>query len=338
MEQRTVELIKTLSIQTTSYKTKKMNKHIMAEVSKIPNTKIFKDNGNLYITKGDADTYPCIVAHTDTVHDMYKNFHIFKLDDILFSINGDTLERVGIGGDDKVGIHIALEVLRTVDVCKVAFFRDEEVGCVGSQAAKMDFFGDVEFVLQCDRQGYDDFVNNIFGCQLYDDNFSDRIAPILHKYGKAETSGGLTDVYQLVQNGLGVAVANMSCGYYDPHSDNEYVSITDITNTLDMVLEIFDSMSGTVWTTDDKDRYLSGSSLQSYQWGSVGGRFDEWDDVDLEKRFNGLAEPIDCPCCMNQTDYDEYVFDHYCYECDEYVEEIKIRIIDEHTKSTSYKI
>jgi di/tripeptidase len=334
MEQRTVELIKTLSIQTTSYKTKKMNKYIMKEVSKIPNTKVFKDNGNIYITKGEADTYPCIVAHTDTVHDMYKNFHIFKLDDILFSINGDTLERVGIGGDDKVGIHIALEVLRTVNVCKVAFFRDEEVGCVGSQAAKMDFFDDAEFVLQCDRQGYDDFVNNIFGCQLYGDDFSSGIADTLHKYGKKETSGGLTDVYQLVQNGLNVAVANMSCGYYDPHSDNEYVSITDINNTLDMVLEIFEQMSGTVWTTEDKDRYLTGHSLRSYQWSyNDDDRFDEFD------RFENEVEGVDCPCCMNQTDYDMYVYDYWCYECDAYVEEIKEKIIDEETsKRISYTI
>ena len=26
--------------------------------------------GNLYVTKGDSDTYPCTVAHIDTVHDI----------------------------------------------------------------------------------------------------------------------------------------------------------------------------------------------------------------------------------------------------------------------------
>lgn len=31
------------------------------------------ENGNIYVIKGNADLYPCIVAHMDTVHDIGIN-------------------------------------------------------------------------------------------------------------------------------------------------------------------------------------------------------------------------------------------------------------------------
>lgn len=48
----------------------------------------------------------------------------------------------GLGADDKNGIWIALKCLRKYDSLKLAFFVSEEVGCVGSGKAVMDFFND----------------------------------------------------------------------------------------------------------------------------------------------------------------------------------------------------
>ena len=150
-------LVETMRIQTSSYKTKLMQEFIFRQVEEIEGiTAIYEGDENIYVIKGEAESYPCVVAHTDTVHDMVDNFQLFKSDDRLFSIDSELMERVGIGGDDKVGVFIALQVLRETDVCKVAFFRDEEVGCDGSSDAWMGFFDDVEFVLQCDRQGISD--------------------------------------------------------------------------------------------------------------------------------------------------------------------------------------
>lgn len=315
MEQRTVDLIKTLSVQTTTYNTKKMNRFILSELYKIKDIKVKVHKGNIYATKGKADTYPCIVSHTDTVHDIVKNFNIFKLDDTLFSICGDSMQRVGIGGDDKVGVYIALQVIKKVDVCKVAFFKDEEIGCAGSQDADMKFFDDVEFVLQCDRQGYKDFVSDIFGCQLISEDFSTIISETLHKFGRKETSGGLTDVYQLVQNGINVSVANMSCGYYDPHTDNEFVVISEVNDTLDMVLDILSVAAGEVWEVDDKGRYLKGSNLTSNDWSF----HDDKSDQEMIDRFSNDIPSADCIKCDERMFYDDYEESHYCWSCDEYI-------------------
>jgi hypothetical protein len=239
---------------------------------------IVVDDDNIYITKGEAETYPCVVAHTDTVHDIVPWFEIFESGNVMFAMNMATVTQTGIGGDDKVGVFIALEMLRKHDVIKVAFFRDEEHGCLGSRDAQMSFFEDVEFVLQCDRQGYKDFVSNIYGNTLYDDKFRKKIKPILEEYGKVETvHGGITDVGQLVDNGLDVCVANISCGYYAPHTDEEYIDTEDVKNTMDFVNDLIHVLKGEVWK-NSMFRHPYSKDKKAYSRHFDGWGFDPYDD------------------------------------------------------------
>ena len=60
-------------------------------------------------------------------------------------------------------------------VIKLAFFVDEEIGCVGSSNANMKFFDDVSFVLQADRQGYEDVAVDIYGIEMFGGEFFDKI-------------------------------------------------------------------------------------------------------------------------------------------------------------------
>jgi len=360
MENRLKNLKDVMAVQTTSYNVKQMNKYIKFFVKGIPDCKIYKDHGNLYVTRGDADLYPCVVAHTDTVHDIETEFYIQRHKDVLYAINGN-YERVGIGGDDKVGIFVALEILRTTPICKVAFFRDEEVGCVGSKLADMKFFTDVSLVMQCDRQGYSDFVNNIFMTKLYDESFSKAVEPILDKYGKVESDGGMTDVWQLAENGLDVAVANMSCGYYDPHSDNEYIKISEVFSTLDMVAEIVNTLGDTKWTIKERKpayTYKYGGKYGEYSYrsyGSQNSRFkDPWDDwdndrynsvFDTSKDTNQMFDSIDrkddhevlgavCSRCDTPSSsdiaYDETLGMYWCHGCQDYLHESEIDFPEEY--------
>ncbi len=61
----------------------------------------------------------------------------------------------GIGGDDKVGVYTCLNALfqEGIESVKVSFFRNEEIGCIGSKAADMKWFEDVNWVCQLDRRG-----------------------------------------------------------------------------------------------------------------------------------------------------------------------------------------
>jgi len=227
-----------LSIQSESGDQWRMFAYIVRRVRAIPNTTLYAKNGNIYVTKGDADTYPCMVSHMDTVHDIVEDLYPIEAWGRITGLNRATMEQTGIGGDDKVGVYITLEMLERFDVMKVAFFRDEEVGCQGSYLADMRFFDDCRFVLQCDRKGNDDFVTVASGVDLSSCDFQEAVYPILNRHRYKFASGMMTDVMALKQNGIKCSVANMSCGYYRPHMPDEYVDIEDVDNCMQMCITI----------------------------------------------------------------------------------------------------
>ena len=220
-----IELMSAIfNVQSTSGDMKAMRSFIYHFVANLVDPTIditSDDSGNIYVTKGRADTYPCIVSHIDTVHDIIPNEDYLVLNNGLefFAIDLALKKPTGIGGDDNNGIYCCLDNLVREDNIKLAFFVDEEIGCVGSRACDMEFFKDVSFVLQADRQGYNDVVNNISGTHMFGVDFLDTISDDLDNYSRVVTSGGMTDVMQLAHNGLEVSMANFSCGYYKPHSE-----------------------------------------------------------------------------------------------------------------------
>ena len=64
--------------------------------------------GNLYITKGEATVYPCVVAHTDINQDVVERPQVMHSDNFIFGMDDATGEQCGIGADDKVGVYFAL--------------------------------------------------------------------------------------------------------------------------------------------------------------------------------------------------------------------------------------
>ena len=260
-----VERLKsTLSIQTSSHKEKKMIKYIKAFVSKnIPDASIVVKNKNIYVTKGtlsSGEYYPCVIAHTDTVHDILKDFSVFRQGDLLFAFSEDTGEQAGIGGDDKSGVWIALEMLLKKDVIKGSFFWGEEIGCMGSGQADVKFFDDVGYCLQCDRRGNTDFITSIYSDVMVSEKFRKVIKPVIRRHGYKEEDGATTDVHEL-KGKVDVSMVNMSCGYYSPHTDTEVVSITDSLDCLEMVDELIEAL-GLV-----RYEHQMVSAYSNYGWG-----------------------------------------------------------------------
>ena len=83
-----MKLLKELyRIYSPSGNEKKMQKFLMWWVKKnIPSAKISKDKkGNIYVTKGESGTYPCIVSHIDQVQKNHsKDFQIIDSCGVLF--------------------------------------------------------------------------------------------------------------------------------------------------------------------------------------------------------------------------------------------------------------
>jgi hypothetical protein len=323
-------LLKVLNVQSESYDTTEMEKFIINDVESL-GLEVVYDNGNMYVTKGTAP-YPCIVSHTDTVHKIIpqEDYTIIANDEFAIGFNKAKMEPTGCGGDDKVGIYICLQLLRDMDNIKVAFFRDEEVGCNGSYDANVKFFNDVRFVLQCDRRGNSDFVNEIYGVQLQSNRFKKQSAKIIRKYGYKPASGMLTDVYALAQIGVNVSVANMSCGYYNPHSDDETISFADVSNCLSMCYDLMIKMTDVYAIKREKVYAKPYSYSKPYKsYGGAWSDYDGWDNYysPVDKIKTSLDDDYClCDSCTEVKAINDVTFniDYNCYLCADCAKELEI--------------
>ena len=198
-------------------------------------------HGNIYAVKGHSATYPCVVAHTDEVHHRRGDGYevVCFRNEIVFGYDRKHKHLTGIGADDKNGIWICLKCLEEFEVMKCAFFTGEEIGCIGSNRADMSFFDDCRFVLQCDRRGNSDFITSISGTHLCSDDFIRDVNP--KSFGYKTEHGLQTDVMTLKHHGLDVSCVNISCGYYNPHTDEEYTRIADLKHCHRFVRHIIQS-------------------------------------------------------------------------------------------------
>lgn len=237
-------LKKLYSINSPSGKETDMENFVIEFVSRISGVNFWSDKrGNIYAEKRGSEIgseFPCIVAHLDEVHtrDFGCHYSTQRVGGILFGFDLSTDSFVGCGADDKNGIFIALSCLEKYDHIKVAFFVEEEIGCRGSSAADMSFFKDCRFVIQADRRNGSDFISKASFVDLCSAEF---IADVnMAKFGYKEATGSMTDVMTLKENGLEVSCCNLSCGYYNPHTENEYTKIYELKNCLDFVQSIIE--------------------------------------------------------------------------------------------------
>lgn len=339
MKQFELDLVKVLRVQSYSRKSEHMSRFICNEITKMGLVYTKDKIGNIYVQKGISKLYPTMVCHIDTVHPYNPNYEVHQSRRKLFAIDTTDCTRLGIGGDDKVGIFMTLKFLSEFDVFKAVFFVDEEIGCVGSRACDFSFFLNSCFVLECDRKGSKDFVSSISTTRLYSKDFSTAISGILDTYGRTEVSGGMTDVLEIADS-TNLCVANMSCGYYAPHSDDEYVDIDDVHETYKMCKEMYENLCDEQWLVEDKDRFIPYSyntygtygnksgfnSYGGYSNAYYGGTDDFDFDTDLKDVHNhkpkeseadidpkGFIECMDCGG-LNAV-FDEFDDTVYCYDC-----------------------
>lgn len=283
-----MELLKNLySIHSLSGSEKKMLKFIKSWVKlNVPDAECIQKDKNIYITRGDSETYPCVVAHTDQVqHNHSKDFEVFRSGDVLFGFSEKSAEQQGLGADDKNGIWVALRLLEKFNVCKVALFHGEEIGCIGSDKADMDFFNDCRFVLQCDRKNSDDFITCACGVELCSDDFLKDCK--ISDFGYSESFGSVTDVMTLKENGLKISCCNISCGYYNPHTDREITKLSELLNCLNLCTSIFENCTK-VYPHEYSYKFqnsLVSTNLNLSNSGNYFGNYNYYNSTEEEDEF-----------------------------------------------------
>lgn len=237
-----MELLKSLyRINSKSGREEAIKCYVLEQLAGI-DLRIEEDSfGNIFITKGVADSYPCVTAHFDEVH-FPTNKNIIVEDDTIYAVNQTGL-RVGIGADDKNGLWIIIRLLQKRPILKAALFVQEErdgelAGCRGSKVCSLNFFTDVPYILAVDRKGETDVVTvgkDVVLCS--NDMFP---TATLQKYGYECVVGGRTDVVALKERGLTIPCCNIGCGYYNAHQCEEYTIFSHLQKALSFVDELID--------------------------------------------------------------------------------------------------
>jgi len=231
-----------LSIPTHTYQEELMVEYLISWLEKNRFDYSVDTMGNIYVTKNTTgkvvENYPCVVAHTDTVHQIdsinieeeyLPNYQ--KEEKLSLKAYNDMGKPTGIGGDNKCGVFACLQILKDLPVVKAAFFVSEETGCHGSKVADEKFFSNVGYVIQFDAP-YNWMVTEVsMGVRLFEreSEFHKRVDGILtEQMGEYKQYGShpYTDVWPLKQK-FDFACINISIGYYNYHSPKEYVVIED---------------------------------------------------------------------------------------------------------------
>ena len=305
------ELLKSLyKVFSPSMNEKKMRRFIKRHINNnISGVTIVQDMaGNLLITKGESDSYPCICAHMDQVQRLHpKDFTCVENDDVIFGYSPKERKQCGLGADDKNGLFIALECLASYDAIKCAFFVGEEIGCKGSGAVDVSFFDDCRYCIQIDRRGNSDMVTDIYS-EMCSEEFINDVDCESHGY--KESDGLMTDVAELRERGVKVSCINLSCGYYEPHTDYEFSAKSDIQKCYDFVCHIienctkkygyeyfghspwYDNSFGRGQKSGDRDMYWL-----DFIHDEINGYLSFYEDAEFEEvlddlSYNGLADYV----------------------------------------------
>lgn len=248
-----LELLKNvLSVPTKTYQEEKMVKFLIEWLTENNIPHFVDDFNNVYATKQEYLElpenfyFPCVISHTDTVHNIDTiNINEEMLPNaqdeikLAYKAYNDSGKPTGIGGDDKCGVFACLTLLKELPNVKAAFFVSEETGCIGSMKANSEFFTNVGYGIQFDAPENWMITEKCFGQVLFDreseffescnkiltESMSDKgMQYLVHPY---------TDVYAL-RSKFDFACINISIGYYDYHSPQEYVVVEDVANGIEI--------------------------------------------------------------------------------------------------------
>lgn len=236
---------------------KELKEYLPTELSNAGYEDVIVADGFIY-AKGENPIL--LTAHMDTVHnEPVKDFYEEK------TATGNHILRSpqGIGGDDRCGIYMILEVIKANYKPSILFCEDEEIGGVGAgKFCKTDYIYDLShlnFLVELDRKGNNDAV--FYECD--NPKFTEFIENVT-KY--TDAFGSYSDICELAPT-CGIAAVNLSCGYYNAHTLKEEVVMEEMFHTIDVVKDLLDAES-------EQFEYIE----RDYGYDSwYGGRYGKWD-------------------------------------------------------------
>ncbi|MCS7054534.1 MAG: hypothetical protein NZM09_12500 [Ignavibacterium sp.] len=184
--------------------------------------------------QGSRENKVVLVAHADTYFD--QHYRPYKINHTLVEYNGFIYGQdengfsTAIGADDRAGCAI-LWLLRESGH-SLLITDGEEKGRIGSKWLMKsnpdiaDLINNHQFIIQVDRRNANDFKCYNVGTDEFKEFISDQTG-----YFDAGKSS-FTDICTLCRDVCGV---NLSIGYYNEHTKEEKVNISEWFNTLNLL-------------------------------------------------------------------------------------------------------
>lgn len=251
-------MLRILEVPSYFGKENRMINRIEEILSDIPGVTYRHDKyGNVYATKGVAETYPLVMAHTDTVHEIvdYEVVEFHSPKGVAFKAQmPNSGMPTGIGGDNKTGIITCLELLKSQDTLKAVFCVAEEFGFWGASLADSSFFTNVGYALEFDAPENFWVSHTLGGIQLFDPagEFWNAIKPIMDRF-----TGGQADPWRnthpytdmlIIKAYYDFSCINFSSGYINMHSKNEYVVVDMVLKAIATAQEILATLGNNKFT------------------------------------------------------------------------------------------
>lgn len=230
-----MELYK-ITTHTTSSKMKKLI------VKYIPDYKWTTDAyGNLYGSHPESTSTVVLSAHLDMVKTGKDLAYVIHSNGIVFGVDKD-FRATSLGADDKNGLWCIIQASKHKSKPHIVLFEDEETGRKGSQQCNRKWFEDKDCCIVIDRKGereiitegmrgeYTSLLGPIFKMANPDWNF---------EKGMSCDADSIKDI---------IDVINISCGYYNAHTKDEYTVLSELEDTLNAVNKFLDTdWSGLPW-------------------------------------------------------------------------------------------
>lgn len=311
------ELIQLLTIQAPSGQEHKVVKYAKPVLEKLCDKVWLDGYQNLLAEKivgtGKGATI-ILSAHMDSVRNIQKGRKVVEKDGVFTSTKGV------LGADDRAGMAIILSVLRNIEktgfdgIIKVAFSREEEIGCVGSGHIDKEWIKGADLAIVVDRRGNNDIVVGNFSqafCSTAVGDFLENCSAILDSDWSA-VEGGVSDACTFAE--MNVNSVNLSAGYRHEHTEKEYVVFDDMKKTVNLMLQalaLVNDFAGTFGDVPTENKWIIAYNYTPYAYNKYSDsseswydEYDEFDNRDLYevKEVYGTvkAEIVGGNVCINQ--------------------------------------
>lgn len=252
-----------------------------------------------YIHK-DKGIRPLIVCHLDTCNHSYQlQAHDIIFDEInlIYSLAKGS-KATCLGGDDRVGVFLALKLLSRGVIADFLFTCDEEIGGIGAKEFALDYYTyDLSHscFIEIDRRG----INHI-ATYGYDNDELEKLIDLPIE------QGSYTDICDIC-SATGIAGYNIGCGYYNQHTIKEYININDVDRCYRQLLTILPKLMNKVY----KHNYITPKYKLDYNDYLTSSPNDF--TYDTCAWCGEIVEYIDSEtgCCLDCLRVDGYLIEEY---------------------------